>query len=154
MEMKVMGKGINIKVSKEKLLIALEEKLSEVHSNQALYEAGVETHKDNWKNYEEAIKKIALKNLDSVTDVTPARWQNDDNFTVFEITVKVDNTKLPTEPKEPTPPYKGGRGYGKNYVSNDYDDIVADLTNAIRMLKLSDEDVVSTATYASVSRYL
>ncbi len=149
-----MGKGINIKVSKEKLLIALEEKLSEVHSNQALYEAGVETHKDNWKNYEEAIKKIALKNLDSVTDVTPARWQNDDNFTVFEITVKVDNTKLPTEPKEPTPPYKGGRGYGKNYVSNDYDDIVADLTNAIRMLKLSDEDVVSTATYASVSRYL
>jgi len=149
-----MGKGINIKVSKEKLLIALEEKLSEVHSNQALYEAGVETHKDNWKNYEEAIKKIALKNLDSVTDVTPARWQNDDNFTVFEITVKVDNTKLPTEPKEPTPPYKGGRGYGRNYVSNDYDDIVADITNAIRMLRLSDEEVVSTATYASVSRFL
>jgi hypothetical protein len=150
----VASKGINLKVSKDKLVTALKEKLSEVHSNQALYEAGVETHKDNWKNYEEAIKKIALKNLDSVTDVTPARWQNDDNFTVFEITVKVDNTKLPTEPKEPTPPYKGGRGYGKNYVSNDYDDIVADLTNAIRMLKLSDEDVVSTATYASVSRYL
>jgi hypothetical protein len=149
-----MGKGINIKVSRDKLLGALEEKLSEVHSNQALYEAGVETHKDNWKNYEEAIKKIALKNLDSVTDVTPARWQNDDNFTVFEITIKVDNTKLPTEPKEPTPPYKGGRGYGRNYVSNDYDDIVADITNAIRMLKLSDEEVVSTATYASVSRFL
>jgi hypothetical protein len=149
-----MGKGINIKVSRDKLLGALEEKLSEVHSNQALYEAGVETHKDNWKNYEEAIKKIALKNLDSVTDVTPARWQNDDNFTVFEITVKVDNTKLPTEPKEPTPPYKGGRGYGRNYVSNDYDDIVADITNAIRMLRLSDEEVVSTATYASVSRFL
>jgi hypothetical protein len=149
-----MGKGINIKVSRDKLLGALEEKLSEVHSNQALYEAGVETHKDNWKNYEEAIKKIALKNLDLVTDVIPARWQNDDNFTVFEITVKVDNTKLPTEPKEPTPPYKGGRGYGRNYVSNDYDDIVADITNAIRMLRLSDEDVVSTATYASVSRFL
>jgi hypothetical protein len=61
---------------------------------------------------------------------------------------------LPEEPTEPTPPYKGGRGYGRNYVSNDYDDIVADLTNAIRMLELSDEDVVSTATYASVSRFL
>ena len=149
-----MGKGINIKVSKDKLVTALKEKLSEVCLNQSLYEKAVETHKDNWKNYEEAIKKIALKNLDSVTNVTPARWQNDDDFTVFEITVKVDNTKLPTEPKEPTPPYKGGRGYGRNYVSNDYDDMVADLTNAIRMLKLSDEDVVSTATYASVSRYL
>ncbi len=149
-----MGKGINIKVSKDKLVTALKDKLSEVHSNQALYEAGVETHKDNWKDYQEAIKKIVLKNLDSVTDVIKNRWQPDDAVTVFEITVKVDNTKLPTEPEEPTPPYKGGRGYGRNYVSNDYDDIVADLTNAIHMLELSDEDVVSTATYASVSRFL
>jgi len=132
----------------------LKEKLSEVCLNQSLYEKAVETHKDNWKNYEEAIKKIALKNLDSVTDVTKSRWQSDDTITEFEIKVKVDSNKLPTEPEEPTPPYKGGRGYGRNYVSNDYDDIVADLTNAIRMLELSDEDVVSTATYASVSRYL
>ena len=149
-----MSKGINIKVSKDKLLGALQDKLNEVHSNQALYEAGVKTHQDNWKDYEEAIKKIALKNLNSITGVIKSRWQSDDTITVFEITVKVDNDKLPTEPEEPTPPYKGGRGYGRNYVSNDYDDIVADLTNAIRMLELSDEDVVSTATYASVSRFL
>jgi hypothetical protein len=153
-ETSMASKGINIKVSKDKLVTALKEKLSEVHSNQALYEAGVETHKDNWKNYEEAIKKIALKNLDSVTGVTQSRWQSDDTLTVFEITVKIDNTKLPTEPKEPTPPYKGGRGYGRNYVSNDYDDIVADITNAIRMLELSDEDTVSTATYANIAKYL
>jgi hypothetical protein len=61
---------------------------------------------------------------------------------------------MPPEVQTPTKPYGGGRGYGRNYVSNDYDDIVADLTNAIRMLKLSDEEVVSTATYASVSRFL
>ena len=149
-----MSKGINIKVSKDKLLGALQDKLNEVHSNQALYEAGVKTHEDNWKDYQEAVKKIALKNLNQVTDVVKSRWQSDDTITVFEITVKVDSDKLPTEPEEPTPPYRGGRGHGRNYVSNDYDDIVADLTNAIRMLKLSDEDVVSTATYASVSRYL
>jgi hypothetical protein len=149
-----MGKGINIKVSKDKLVTALKEKLSEVCLNQSLYEKAVKTHKDDCKDYQDAVKKIALKNLNLVTDVTKSRWQSDDTITVFEITVKVDNTKLPTEPEEPTPPYKGGRGHGRNYVSNDYDDIVADLTNAIRMLKLSDEEVVSTATYASVSRYL
>jgi hypothetical protein len=149
-----MSKGINIKVSKDKLVTALKEKLSEVCLNQSLYEGAVKTHEDNWKDYQEAIKKIALKNLNQVTDVVKGRWQSDDTITVFEITVKVDNDKLPAEPKEPTPPYKGGRGYGRNYVSNDYDDIVADLTNAIRMLELSDEDVVSTATYASVSRFL
>ena len=149
-----MGKGINIKVSKDKLVTALKEKLSEVCLNQSLYEKAVKTHKDDWKDYQDAVKKIALKNLNLVTDVTKSRWQSDDTLTVFEITVKVDNTKLPTEPEEPTPPYRGGRGHGRNYVSNDYDDSVADLTNAIRMLELSDEDVVSTATYASVSRFL
>jgi len=100
------------------------------------------------------IKKIALKNLDLVTDVVKSRWQSDNTVTVFEITVKVDNDKLPKEPVEPTPPYKGGRGYGRNYVSHDYEDIVADMSNAIRMLEMSDEEVISTATYASVAKYL
>jgi hypothetical protein len=149
-----MGKGINIKVSKDKLVTALKEKLSEVCLKQSLYEVAVKKHEDDWKDWQEAVRKIALKNLNLVTDVTKSRWQSDEAVTVFEITVKVDSNKLPTEPEEPTPPYKGGRGHGRNYVSNDYDDIVADLTNAIRMLELSDEDVVSTATYASVSRYL
>jgi hypothetical protein len=148
------SKGINIKVSKDKLVTALKEKLSEVCLNQSLYEAAVKTHESNWKDYEEAIKKIALKSLDLVTGVTKSRWQSDDATSVYEITVKIDNTKLPEEPTEPKPPYRGGRGNGRHYVSNDYDDIVADLTNAIRMLELSDEEVVSTATYASVSRYL
>ena len=148
------SKGINIKIYRTKLLTALKDKLSEVHSNQALYEAAVKTHEDNWKDYQEAVKKIALKNLDLVTDVVKSRWQSDNTVTVFEITVKVDNDKLPKEPVEPTPPYKGGRGYGRNYVSHDYEDIVADMSNAIRMLEMSDEEVISTATYASVSKYL
>ena len=154
MEIKVMGKGINIKVSKEKLLIALEEKLSEVHSNQALYESATKLHQDNLKDYQEAIKKIAIKNVNLVTDVSPRNHWGNDSVSVFELRLEIPKTQVPEEPQEPTPPYKGGRGYGRNYVSNDYDDIVADITNAIRMLKLSDEDVVSTATYASVSRYL
>ena len=148
------GKGINLKVAKVKLLTALKDKLKEVHSNQALYEAAFETHKNKVKDYEEAIKKIALKNLDLVTGVTKSRWQSDEAVTEFEITVKIDNSKLPTEPEEPMPPYKGGRGYGRNYVSNEYDDIVADITNAIRMLELSDEDTVNASTYANVAKYL
>jgi hypothetical protein len=150
----VASKGISIKIYRVKLLTALKDKLKEVESNQALFEAAVKTHESNCKDYQEAIKKIAIKNLDSITEVVQSRWKSDDDFTVFEMTVKVDKTKLPTEPEEPTPPYKGGRGYGRNYVSNDYQDIVAEMTNAIRMLELSDEEVISTATYASVAKYL
>ena len=148
------SKGINLKVSKVKLLTALKEKLSEVHSNQALYEAAVKTHKDNWEDYQEAIKKIAIKNLDLITDVSyRAHWGGDD-VSVFELRLEIPSTQVPAEPEEPTAPYKGGRGYGRNYVSNDYNDIVADITNAIRMLELSDEDIVNASTYANVAKYL
>ncbi len=148
------SKGINIKIYRTKLLTALQDKLNEVHSNQALYEAAVKTHKDIWEDYQNKVKKIAVKSIDSVTNVTESRWQSDDNFKVYSFDVKIPVSQLPQQPEEPIPPYKGGRGYGRNYVSNDYEDIVADMTNAIRMLELSDEDVVSTATYASVSRFL
>ena len=148
------SKGINVKIYRTKLLTALQDKLDEVQSNQALYEAAVKTHKDNWEDYQNEVKKVALKNVDSVTNVSESRWQSDDNFKVYSLDIKIPVSQLPQQPEEPTPPYKGGRGYGRNYVSNDYDDIVADMSNAIRMLKLSDEEVISTATYASVSKYL
>jgi len=150
----VASKGINLKVAKVKLLTALKDKLKEVHSNQALYEAAVETHKDKVKDFEEAIKKIALKNLDLITDVSSRHHWGNDNVAAFELKIEIPKTLVPTEPEEPMPPYKGGRGYGRNYVSNDYDDIVADITNAIRMLELSDEDTVNASTYANVAKYL
>jgi hypothetical protein len=153
-ETSMASKGISIKIYRVKLLTALKDKLKEVENNQALYEAAVKTHKDIWEDYQNKVKKIALKSVDSVTNVSESRWQSDDNFKVYSFDVKIPVGQLPEQPEEPTPPYKGGRGYGRNYISNDYEDIFAEMTNAIRMLELSDEEVISTATYASVAKYL
>jgi hypothetical protein len=146
-----MGKGINIKIPKDKLLGALEEKLSVIQNTQVEYENQLKVYEAQEKDYKEQIKKIVLSNPDIMGDISH-NWRGDGN--VFEIMVEIPKSLMPIKPEEPMPPYKGGRGYGRNYVSNDYDDIVADLTNAVRMLRLSDEEVVSTATYASVSRFL
>jgi hypothetical protein len=150
----VASKGINLKVSKVKLLTALKEKLNEVHTKQVDYLHQVKVYEALKKDRETQIKKIAIKNLDLITDVSErAHWGND-KVSVFELRLELPNTQVPVELEEPTPPYKGGRGYGRNYVSNDYDDIVADITNAIRMLELSDEDTINAATYANVAKYL
>ena len=146
-----MSKGINIKVSKDKLLGALEEKLRLVQTTQAEYEHQLKISEEEEKDYKEQVKKIVVNNPQFMGEVSH-NWRGNGN--VFEIVVEIPQSLMPAEVQTPTKPYGGGRGYGRNYVSNDYDDIVADLTNAIRMLKLSDEEVVSTATYASVSRYL
>jgi hypothetical protein len=146
-----MSKGINIKIPKDKLLGALEEKLSVIQNTQVEYENQLKVYETQEKDYKEQVKKIVLSNPDIMGDVSH-NWRGNGN--VFEIMVEIPKSLMPIMPEEPSPPYKGGRGYGRNYVSNDYGDIVADLTNAVRMLRLSDEEVVSTATYASVSRFL
>jgi len=146
-----MSKGINIKILKSKLLGALEEKLRLVETTQAEYEHQVKISEEEEKDYKEQVKKIVLSNPQFMGEVSH-NWRGNGN--IFEIVVEIPLSLMPPEVKTPTQPYGGGRGYGRNYVSNNYDDIVADLTNAIRMLKLSDEEVVSTATYATVSRYL
>lgn len=146
-----MSKGINIKIPKDKLLGALEEKLRLVETTQAEYEHQVKISEEEKKDYKEQVKKIVVSNPQFMGEVSH-NWRGNGN--IFEIMVEIPQSLMPAEVKTPTQPYGGGRGYGRNYVSNDYNDIVADLTNAIRMLKLSDEEVVSTATYATVSRYL
>jgi len=146
-----MSKGINIKILKSKLLGALEEKLRLVETTQAEYEHQLKISEEEEKDYKEQVKKIVLSNPQFMGEVSH-NWRGNGN--IFEIVVEIPLSLMPPEVKTPTQPYGGGRGYGRNYVSNNYDDIVADLTNAIRMLKLSDEEVVSTATYATVSRYL
>jgi len=59
---------------------------------------------------------------------------------------------VPTEPEAPKQPFQS-EGYGRTYIGN-YEDRVAEMQNAIRILNMSDEEVVSTSTYQSVSRYL
>lgn len=149
-----MAKGINIKVSRDRLLTALTDKLNEVKENQADYLKSVSQYESDSKWHSELLKQHALKNSQLITEVNVNRYRSSDDKWVVELLVEIPKSDVVEEPIEPKAPYKGGRGYGRNYLSNDYDDLVADLTNAIRMLEMSDEDTVSTATYASVSRYL
>ena len=149
-----MGKGINIKVSRDRLLTALTDKINEIKNNQEKYLEEVSQYETDVKWHEGLLKQHALDNPHLIDEVNLSKYRSTDDKWVMELVYVIPKSKTPDAPIEPNPPYKGGRGYGRNYVSNDYDDIVADLTNAIRLLEMSDEDTVSTATYASVSRFL
>ena len=149
-----MSKGINIKVSRDRLLTALTDKINEIKNNQEKYLEEVSQYETDVKWHEGLLKQHALDNPHLINEVNLSKYRSTDDKWVMELVYEIPKSKTPDAPIEPKPPYKGGRGYGRNYVSNDYDDIVAYLTIAIRLLEMSDEDTVSTATYASVSRYL
>ena len=59
---------------------------------------------------------------------------------------------MPAEPEAPQNVFQS-QGYGRTYIGN-YEERIGEMQNAIRILNMSDEEVVSTSTYQSVSRYL
>ena len=150
------GKSINVKVARVKVIKALEVKIEEMKNQKMNYDLAFSKYEDDHKAWKDEVAKIAYANFDitstskkSVT--TRNAWGNDDSIRV-DVEVEIDKSKVPVEPEAPKQPFQS-EGYGRTYIGN-YEDRVAEMQNAIRILNMSDEEVVSTSTYQSVSRYL
>ena len=150
------GKAINVKVARVKVIKALEVKVEEMQNQKMNYDLLYSKYEDDHKAWKDEVAKIAYANFDitstskkSVT--TRNAWGNDDSIRV-DVEVEIEKSKVPTEPEAPKQPFQSS-GYGRNYIGG-FEDRLAEITNAIRVLSMSDEEVVSTSTYQSVSRYL
>jgi len=151
-----MSKGINVKVKREKIIEALMSKLDDMEYAQHQYNSAKEKYDEDTKKWKDTVAQIAIAHMDITANIgdntsITSHWYDGESSRI-EVSVTVPNSKLPEEPSSPDNPFQTS-GYGRNYVGN-YDDRKADILNAIRILQLSDEDVVSTATYASVAKYL
>ena len=151
-----MAKAINVKVARTKVIKALEVKLEEMHNAKMNYDLLFSKYEDDTKAWKDKCVQIAYANFDIASankknvSVRNA-WQNDENIRV-DIEIEIAKDKIPAEPEAPKNPF-GSQGYGRSYIGG-YDERVEEITNAIRLLRMSDEEVVSTSTYQSVSRYL
>ena len=150
------GKAINVKVARVKVIKALEVKVEEMKNAQMNFDLAYAKFESDYADWKSKVAQIAYANLDSVSDKSKTisvrnAWHNDDKIRV-DVEVEVEKTLLPEEPESPKNPFQTS-GYGRNYIGN-FEDRLAEITNAIRVLSMSDEEVVSTSTYQSVSRYL
>ena len=150
------GKAINVKVARTKVIKALEVKIEEMKNQKMNYDLAFSKYEDDHKTWKDEVARIAYANFDitstskkSVT--TRNAWGNDDSIRV-DVEVEIDKSKVPTEPKAPENHF-GSSGYGRTYIGN-FEERIDEMQNAIRILNMSDEEVVSTSTYQSVSRYL
>ena len=136
--------------------ISLEIKVEEMKNQQMNYDLLVSKYESDYADWKNKVAQIAYTHLDSVKDKQKTisvrnAWHSDDKIRV-DVEVEIDKTLLPAEPEAPKNPFQTS-GYGRNYIGN-FEDRLAEITNAIRVLSMSDEEVVSTSTYQSVSRYL
>lgn len=137
------GRTINVKIPTAKVIKALETKLAQIKADYSKQDELEDKYQKARKKWEKDINKWAVENFSKAENIrTNYRSWNSTMNVDFDITC--DAKDFPQEPE-------------RNYEvmpSHQYRDNVEEIENAIRILKLTDEEVVSTSTYNSIARYL
>lgn len=136
------NKSINVKIATTKVIKALEAALVKLEKDYSAQEANKAKHDKAVKAWEKEVAKLAMKYISKATEVSVTERWNKEIYVSFTLS---PGTILP--PQEPK----------KNYTEiahYTYNDQKEEIGNAIRILKMTDEEYVNTSTYNSVSKYL
>jgi hypothetical protein len=136
-------KPISVKIATSKVITALSNRLAELEANyktQDENEAKFQLKLDAWKK---ELFAYALANIDKAENTRTNYRSYSQNLNVdFDISVKEGEF-----PKEPEKDYE-------EIHRHTYNEMVEEMSNAIRILQMTDEEVVSTSTYNAIARYL
>jgi len=136
------GKSINVKIATTKVIKALETKLAQLQKDKANQKVNEERHTKATEKWNKEVAKLALAQISKATELSAnVRWNGEINV---DFNLPKNCIEIPEAPE-------------KDYETfNDwqYKEMTDEIENAIRILKMTDEEVVSTSTYNSIARYL
>jgi hypothetical protein len=137
------GKSISVKIATPKVIKALETRLAELEKNYASQEANEGKYNKAMEKWRKEIFAYALANIKKAENVRTnyRSWNNQLNID-FDLTTS--EADLPKEPE---------RGF-EQMGRHTYLEQKQEIENAIRILKMTDEEVVNTSTYNAIARYL
>ncbi len=136
------NKAISVKIATPKVIKALETKLAEVKNDKANQKINEEKFQKLQEKYNKEVAKLALSVINKAEELTAnVRYNGQINV---DFTLPKGAIELPAEPKQDF------------NTMNDwqYREVIDELENAIRILKMTDEEVVNTSTYNAIARYL
>jgi hypothetical protein len=137
------GRTINVKLPTQKVITALQQALAKLeldYASQDEAEAKYQKAMDKWRK---EVIKFAIDNISKAENIRTNYRQWSGNLNVdFDLTVK--ESDVPAEPM---------RDFETMHVHS-YRDTKEEISNAIRILQLTDEETVSTSTYNSIAKYL
>jgi len=137
------GKAIQVKIPTAKVIKALETRLAKLeadYTKQDENEAKFQKKLEAWKK---EIGKWAIANFSKAENLRTnyRQWNNTLNVD-FDIITKESNF-----PAEPVKDYE-------QIHQHTYREMKDEMENAIRILKMTDEETVSASTYNAIARYL
>ena len=137
------GKAISVKISTPKVIKALEGALAKLeldYTSQATNEAKYNKALEKWKKEMQAYAIANIKKAENFR-TNYRSWNNNLNID-FDLTVS--ESEIPAQPE---------RDFEQMSIHS-YREQKEEIANAIRILKMTDEEVVNTSTYNAVARYL
>ena len=138
-----MSRAITVKVATPKVIKALETKLATIktdYAEQGANEAKYEKSREKWRK---EVQDFAIANIKKAENFRTSyrSWNNSLNVD-FDLIVKESDF-----PKEPE------RDFTVMH-QHSYNEIVEDITNALTILKMTDEETVNASTMKQIAKYL
>jgi hypothetical protein len=137
------SKAITVKVPTAKVITALQAKLEKIELDFASQESNDAQYQNAMEAWRKEIGKWAIDRFSKASNIrTNYREWNKTLNVDFDITV--DEKEFPKEPV---------REHDKIHL-HEYKEMVEDITNALSILRMTDEEVVNASTMKSIARYL
>ena len=136
-------KAINVKIPTVRVIAGLEQALATLEADYASQEANEAKYDEARKAWQKKVIDYAVANISKAENFRTnyRNWSNNLNID-FDLTVLEKD--LPKEPE---------KDYETIHLST-YRESKKEISNAIRLLKMTDEETVNTSTYNAVARYL
>jgi len=137
------GKAISVKIPTQRVITALETKLAELEANYKTQDENEAKYQDAYKAWQKELADFAIAHFSKAENIRT-------NYRSWNKTLNVDfdivgsDKDFPAEPK---------RDFEQIH-QHSYNEQKEEMSNAIRILKMTDEEVVNTSTYNAVARYL
>jgi hypothetical protein len=138
-----MSRAITVKVATPKVIKALETRLATLEKDYTSQEANELKYDKARKAYQKELIDYAIANIKKSENFRTSyrSWNNTLNID-FDLTVSEKDL-----PKEPTRDYEV-------IGQHTYREMKEDITNALTILKMTDEETVNASTMKQIARYL
>jgi len=137
------GKAISVKIATPKIIKALETKLAQLNKDYEAQEANEAKYQKAYKAWQKEIGKWAITNFSKAENIRT-------NYRSWNKTLNVDFDIITEETSFPVEPQKDFEVIHQH----SYREMKNEIENAIRILKMTDEETVNTSTYNAVAQYL
>jgi len=130
-------------VTTSKVITALEKALADRQTEIADYAKAKKEYQKEVKDFQDTLAELFRSGKGKVTDVSKYNtYRHDDEKNKYQITVE-----FPASIKSPVEPEQNHNDWA---IKSD----IEELENAIALLKMTDEEYVSTSTYKGVARLI